>query len=80
MTIHRRLKQAESRLQVQRPCRILSREEVEAALRKITPEELAEISDDAVFGSITGRHYKAILATTIDFINWRDRHYEQSPA
>lgn len=73
MTIGKRLKQAESRLQSQQPCRILSREELEAALRKITPEELAAIPDNAVFGSITGRHYKAIVDTTIDFINWRDR-------
>lgn len=80
MTIHRRLKQAEARIQSQQPTRILSKAEVEAALRKITPEELAEIPDDAVFGSITGRHYKAIVDTTIDFINWRDRHHEQSPA
>lgn len=80
MTTTRRIKQLEARIQTQQPCRILSKEEVEAALRKITPEELAAIPDDAVFGSITGKHYKAIVGVTIDFVNWRDRHHEQNLA
>lgn len=61
MTIGKRLKQAESRLQSQQPCRILSREETFRALAEIDQDALQQIPDNQMHGIMTGRQIKAVL-------------------